>query len=474
MGEYILGVDFGTSKVAAVLIDPEKKQIIRSVSAVLDPYLPDPDGRKKEQRIEDVEAAFGACTKELFDDEKGCRILSIGLTGQMHGIVGLGDEGRVLTPLVTWQDERGSAPTGDGRTLLEEMQVKAGPRPIASGYGIVTLYDWMKGGALQGIRQVCSVADYFGMRLIGERLAVMDFTMAESLGAFDVVKSIWDEKYISFLEIPLEVFPSVVSPTAYIGEIKRSSSYFPSRVQLDGAPVSAALGDNQASFIGSVKDHFSTLLVNMGTGSQVSYALRSLKEVGFVRGAVDGYDVCIRPFVRGGFLVAGNALSGGATYVLLRDFFTEVGELLFDREAPPDLWERMNRLADERESAGGLRIDPHFTGKRSDPDMRGSISGISSTNFTPSCLIFAILEGMVRVLREMVGETVLERMRYLVGSGNGMRKNRILRALASRIFEKPLSVPRHEEEAAFGAALNGGVAAGIYRNFEEAGSIIHY
>jgi len=470
--ECIMGVDFGTSKVASVLIDID---ILSGsfASVQIESFHQNQDERKKELFVENVVSAFCACMRKLFDG-KSCSLLSIGLTGQMHGILGIDQNGEPATPFVSWQDERGLAQGPDGISLLKEMQQKAGFRPIASGYGIVTLYDWMKQGTLQGIRQVCTLPDYFAMRMTGATEACTDFTMAESIGAFDLRKSAWDEQYLSLLGISPALLPSAVPPTSLFGKLDTTACGFGSLGRFAGTPIATAIGDNQASFIGSVLDYFSTILVNMGTGSQASYAVRSLEDEALDLSAIDGYDVCLRPFINRGFLIAANALSGGASYVSLHDFFAEIGERLFQREAPIDLWKRMNALAEEAGRADGLRVDPLFAGKRSDPGGSGSIHGIRASNFRPHFLIYATLEGMVRVLYEMVGKEVVQRVRFLVGSGNGMRRNALLRKITSQIFQKELSVPCHEEEAAVGAAINGAVAAGVYKDFQEAAPLIRY
>jgi sedoheptulokinase len=61
-----------------------------------------------------------------------------------------------------------------------------------------------------------------------------------------------------------------------------------------------------------------------------------------------------------------------------------------------------------------------------------------------------------------------------VGSGNGLRRNPLLRRIAANLFERELLIPRIAEEAAVGAALNAAVAAGIYGNYHEAREFIAY
>jgi sugar (pentulose or hexulose) kinase len=62
----------------------------------------------------------------------------------------------------------------------------------------------------------------------------------------------------------------------------------------------------------------------------------------------------------------------------------------------------------------------------------------------------------------------------LVGAGNGVRENRLLARLIEEAFGRPLLVPCHREEAAFGAALLAGVGAGVYADLADAGSLVRY
>ena len=62
----------------------------------------------------------------------------------------------------------------------------------------------------------------------------------------------------------------------------------------------------------------------------------------------------------------------------------------------------------------------------------------------------------------------------LVCSGNGIRKNYHLRALASKRFGTDVMIPVHMEEAAFGAALFGAICAGVFLDSNQAQSLISY
>jgi sedoheptulokinase len=497
--ECIAGVDFGTSKVALVLVDVGRSSILLAESEPHGGCLALPDPAHREQSVEAALKALERLFARLGEKFRGggqcgsISLRSIGLTGQMHGVLGVDGDGRAVTNLVTWQDGRGDSPGKDGKSLLRLMEERGGRRKVASGYGIVTLFDWALNRKHPDLAGFCTIADYAGMLLTGGRKPAMDPTMADSTGAFDFEKGVWDWEYIAALGIDRALFPPVSEPGAVIGGARgsrllnpdgaRAAFPRPAGTRLAGrapvtgeALVSVSLGDNQASFIGSVRELYSSLLINVGTGSQVSFAAGSAGEAASLA-AVDGYDVVLRPFVEGGVLVAGNAISGGAVYSALRGFFARAGRELFGVEIDAlsgSLYERMERVARQAGDAGGLDVYPLFAGKRSAPSARGRIDGISLTNLTPANLIAGTLEGEVRILKEMVSERALGKLETLVGSGNGIRRNALLRSEASRLFGKELRIPVHEEEAALGAAIHGAVAAGVYRDYRDARGVIRY
>jgi len=61
-----------------------------------------------------------------------------------------------------------------------------------------------------------------------------------------------------------------------------------------------------------------------------------------------------------------------------------------------------------------------------------------------------------------------------VGAGNGLRENPVLADAVARKFGSAPVVTQHREEAAFGAALVGGVAAGVFSSLDEAGQLVRH
>ena len=134
----------------------------------------------------------------------------------------------------------------------------------------------------------------------------------------------------------------------------------------------------------------------------------------------------------------------------------------------------MYEVMDKMENSNlPLTVDTRFAGTRQDPSVTGSITHITTENFTPGALRYAFLNGIIQELFSMYAQ-MQQKTGALIGSGNGIRKNKALIAAAEKAFGATMKIPAHMEEAAFGAALFGMVATGEMGTVEEIKQIIRY
>ncbi len=472
----VLGVDIGTTTLTALAVDTASGEILArcTKSHEAESTTPEDKARGRSEwdarrmTVETCECVRGVAERMA---ERSRDFAGIGITGQQHGVVLLGDDLSPLTSLINWQDRRGEENyPGTPRTFVQEAIRLVGedaPRRtgcrLAAGYMAVTLF-WMKTrGVLPATGKACFIVDYFASLLTG-RLPVTDATCAASSGVFHLTTGDWDAESLTALGLSSRLFPEVLPSGARLGEL------IPTMAEATGLPaglpVFVGIGDNQASFLGSVPDRAASVLVNVGTGGQVA---------AFSDPFVYDPQLETRPFPGGGYLLVSAGLAGGRSYAVLERFFHDVGERLFDQSAGP-LYERMNRLAAAvARGADGLRCEPFFTGTRANPELRASWTGISAENFTVAHMTRALLEGMARAFLsgyERIGQYLLSPRRRLIGAGNGMRENPVLAGVVSEEFGLPLSVPCHREEAAFGAALVAAVGAGIFPDLDAVGRLV--
>lgn len=451
----LIGLDIGTTSIAGVLIDGEQGDIIESIVRENDSFL---NTGKDWEKVQDP-AIILATVRDILNQliNTGADIHGLGITGQMHGIVYVDRAGSPVSPLYTWQDQRGNLFCDNARTYTAVLSEITG-YPLATGFGMVThCYNAQNGLATNTAVSLCTIADYVAMALTGRHSCLrIDYTNAAGLGLFDVRHSSFDRQALKAAGIDENILPPTVLSATLIGHMER------------GIPVCSALGDNQASFLGSVGDIAQSLLINIGTGGQISVYTNDYADI-------EGLET--RPFPGGGFILVGASLCGGKAYAVLEQFFRDVCRQFADHDGS-NLYEKMNDLVQDGVVKGEkLIMDTRFLGTRREPQRRGSIQRISIDNFTPQHLILGFLEGIANELFELydlIPDSIKSGRSKLVGSGNGLRNNQVLRGVVSNRFGLPVLIPVHREEAAFGAALSAGVGLGLYRDFATAGTIIRY
>lgn len=426
-----LGIDIGTTTISAAVADLDGKKLVESFNIQGGRFVPSPIPNAKEQSPTEIVKKV----EELLETALASHpdIGAIGFTGQMHGIIYCDGNGNATSNLATWQDGRADA------RICREILKTTGCN-VSPGYGLATHYYNVKNSVVpHDAASVCTVMDYAAMKICGLSRPVMHTTNAHSFGFFDIEKNDFDKAALKKLGIDTALLPAVTADNKIIGRYRN-------------IPVAVAIGDNQASFFGAVKDEDGSVLANYGTGSQISCVSQLPREIGRME---------CRPYIGGKYLLCGSALCGGRAYAILEGFFREFmgGE---------NCYGKLNAIA---ESAFGkvepLDVCTKFSGERGNPDLKGSILGISESNFNPSALTLGVLYGMARELEEMYSELGFKREK-LITSGNVARKNPVFCRVLSDVFNMEVTLTSGKEEAAMGSALFASLSSGMACSYTEA------
>jgi sugar (pentulose or hexulose) kinase len=473
-----LGLDLGTTTITALAVDTVTGEQAGCVTAANRAETTSSADRARGRCEWDASAIVRTAVDCLRDlaARLGPRndLSGLCLTGQQHGVVLVDRAVKPAGPLINWQDRRSEERcAATGKSWVESARQRTGasaPRiagcQLANGFMGVTLFRLTEEEMLPANVTACFIVDFATALLTGQS-PVTDPTLAASAGLLDVRAGNWCRDLIDCLGLPNKLFPPVRPSGERRGglvEAVAKETGLPV-----GLPVFVGIGDNQASFLGSVAQPEETTLVNVGTGGQVAVFAPN-----FV------YDSALetRPFLGGGFLLVSAGLSGGAAYALLEQFFLAVRRDVYGLAPGASAFDAMNHLAGKVPTgADGLRCEPFFTGTRLQPELRASWTGMTAANFTPGHMARALLEGMARtfasshqVIRNLHGEPA----RQLVGAGNGIRANPLLGRIIAEAFALPLLVPLHREEAATGAARLAAVGAGVFLDLAASGRIIRH
>jgi xylulokinase len=419
--EVLVGLDVGTTGVKAVAISADGR-VLASVSEEYELSTPQPGWA--EQDPEDWWRAAQACLERLPTGP-------VGLSGQMHGLVVLDREDRVLRPAILWNDQRTGAECAEieARVGLERLIELTGNRAL-TGFTAPKLL-WLRRhepDTYARIRHVLLPKDYVRLRLTGER--AIDAADASGTLLFDVAGRRWSEEVCSALDVPLEWLPTVHESTEIAGAGDQAAAALGVGIASPG-PVSVVLGTSGVVF-----------------AVLPAYAPDALARVHVFCHAVPGTWHAMGVMLSAAGSLAWLQRAVGADYRVL------------DEEAA--------RWAPGTE---GLLFAPYLAGERTphaDPDARGAFTGISLRH-DRGALARATLEGVAYGLRDSLELLRELGVRPAVGraSGGGAKSDLWLHIVAS-VLGLPLERTESEEGSAFGAALLAGVRAGVFQDAADA------
>ncbi len=420
-----LGIDIGTTSICVVLYDREGRRLLLNKS-VRNEFLSQGGFLQDADKItEKVKGLVQGIAPDDFD--------AVGISSQMHGIVYVDENARAVTPFYTWKEESGRQ-RYRGDLSYEAYLSRETGYPMYSGYGSVTHFYLKERKELPGqAKGFTDIGDFLAMQLTGSRRIAVNESMGASFGGFDLTRGRFDLAGLEKAGVDVESYPSICPYRTPAGLWK-------------GKPVFSAVGDNQASFLGAVREPESGIGVNVGTGSQVSVYFPRLCETA-------GRDsVEIRPFPGGGYLYVGASLNGGKVYERLAAFFEEICEQFTGIR--PDVYEKMCEIGEQKKNTD-LQAFPNLYGMRGGEKGRSGLSGLTEENFHPADLIRSYVRGMAEELGALYGgfpEETKRGRKTLTVSGNGLRKNPMLCRAVEEVFMLPLVFSEFQEEAAAGAA----------------------
>ena len=429
----LVGLDVGTSGLKGIAIDETGR-----VLAEAEEHYPlsTPRAGWAEQDPEDWWRATETVLAGL--REAAGPLTGIGLSGQMHGLVALGADDRVLAPAILWNDQRTAAECAEieATIWLERLIALTGNRALP-GFTAPKLL-WLRRHEPDIYAQITRIAlpkDYVRMRLCGEH--VTDVADASGTLLLDVAARRWSATVLDALEIDPAWLPTVLESPELSGRTP------------EGVPVAAGAGDQAAGAIGVGIDSPGPASVVLGT-SGVVFAARETYTAD--------------PQAR----LHAFAHAVPNTWEVMGVMLSAAGSLEWARAAlAPDLTftAMMEQAATAPAGSEDLLFLPYLAGERTphvDPDARGAFVGLSLRH-DRGALIRSVLEGVAHGLRDsldLIGEIgerpVLGRI-----SGGGSRSE-LWRTIVASALELPLERVAVDAGAAFGAAILGGVAAGVW------------
>ena len=380
---------------------------------------------------------------------------AIGLSGQMHGTVCVGESGRPLRPAVIWADQRTVQQVSEIRATLGADQLAAWTgNPLATGFMLPT-WVWLRQrepDVLAATRWLMLPKDYVRYRLTGE--PGTEPSDASSTSLFNPAERRWSEPLLAALDLPDGCLPPVHLSTAVAGgllpDMAEAAGLRP------GTPVIYGGSDQAMQAFGNGVVSPGVVSSTIGTGGQL-FAPTDRPVVDAPRLRMH----CFCHVLPDLWHVETAMLSAGLSLSWLRD--QVLGVASYD--------EIVDEAQGVQPGADGLLFQPYLAGERTphmDPRARGSFVGLTRRH-TRAHLARAVMEGVVFGMRQ--GLDVMLSLGVpvdrIVASG-GATRHPLWLQLQADIYDRPIHRTASGEAAAMGAALLAGVGVGLFADAQTA------
>jgi len=436
---YWLGIDVGTGGTRALLVD--RNGAVKAGFTAPHDEMTMLQPLWAEQRPENWWDASQAAIRGVLAQAaiSGNDIQAIGLSGQMHGLVILDENGAVLRPSLIWCDQR-SQPQVDAinAKLGPERVLAAIANPVLTGFTLPKLL-WVRDHEPElyaRIRRVLLPKDYVRYQLTGEFAS--DVSDASGTALFDVVKRRWSGDMCEGLGIPSDWLPKVYESPQITGRISEAAAAATGLRR--GTPVVGGGGDQASSAVGNGIVEPGIVSCTIGTSGVV-----------FAHTDAPAYDSQGRVHtfchaVPGKWHVMGVTQGAGLSLQWFRN-----------QLAPGEDYDALTaEAATSPAGAHGLLWLPYLMGERTphlDATCRAAWIGLTAKHRRAD-LIRAILEGVAYSQND--GLTIVTGMGVPVSrvrlSGGGARSS-FWRQMFADVFACTVTTLETQEGSAYGAAL---------------------
>lgn len=255
---YYIGIDLGTSAVKMLLTDGNGK-IVKTVTKEYPLYFPKPNW--SEQNPEDWWTAVCDGINELTCGLDKAEINGIGVGGQMHGLVMLDENDRVLRPAILWNDTRTGKETDYLNNVIGKEKLQQLTGNIAFAGFTAPKILWVKENepeVFSKCRKICLPKDYINYRLTG--VFATDVSDASGTLYFDVENRKWSEEMLEIIGIDKNYLPTVFESFEVIGKTNTLGL---------NCDVVAGAGDNAAAAVGTNTVDEGQCNISLGTSGTV-------------------------------------------------------------------------------------------------------------------------------------------------------------------------------------------------------------
>lgn len=452
----LCGVDAGTSRIRAIVFDAGDGRVVAEGAAPTPTWNPGP-GLGEHDAEELWLATAAALRAAMAGVDRPARVCSVAVGSMGEAGVLLDRAGRSLAPVLAWYDGRPAAELArlERRVGREVLHRVTGLYPGPT-FTLPKLL-WLRAGmpeAFAAAEAWLGVGGWLTWRLSGARAT--DASHASRTMLLDLAGGRWSDELLAAADLPAALLGDILPAGTRLGTVLPEAAAATGLAE--GCVVGLGGHDHICGLLALGADEPGVLLDSLGTAEALTLVVpapalsAALLEAGINQGRVE---------TAGGagpalFYLFGGLPTCSAAVEWFRSLWPGVDHatLIAEAEAVPGPEREALFLPQLR-----LGSPPFF-----DEEARGAFLGLSD-KASRGALFRAVLEGLaldtgnqLDLMRAHSGGAGVARV---VATGGGTR-NRLLMRLKAGVYGAPAEAAEMPETTCQGAALLGGIAAGVF------------
>ncbi len=462
MADYLAGVDVGTTGARCMIFDVHGSPVASHYCDYGANY-PRPGWVEQDPNLliaRTMQACRSAIDRSGIDPQ---RIASIGFSAQRSVACPVDADGIPVRPMFSWQDARTAEEVEELRGIISDQQYYAeSGLPLGTTW-IITKLLWMRRHEpelLAGTARFVQNQDLV-LRAFGAGDFYTDLCCAVFYGVWDIRRADWNRSLLERLGLEPEMFGRPTPPGTQVGTI--SPAVAEKTGFAAGTPLCLGAGDQNCSVLGMGAVEPGLATVTLGTaGLAILATERPL--AGF------GGMMITHHVAPGMWEVEGLSNAAAASLRWFRDVIA-TREKEIESAGGLDAYQQLDALAATAPCASrGLLYLPYLATAatpRWNPDARASFVGLSFAHGRAE-MTRAVMEGVVLEIRDMFQQWTTAGLDVRsLRIGGGATRSALWNQIQADVYGRPVETLRVSESTGLGAALLGGLGAGLFSSLEE-------
>lgn len=453
MDKCLLGIDLGTSGLKAAVLDGNGR-LLGSAGKEYTIDSPHPGWAEQDPQTW-YEAACTAVRQALADASVSAeQVEAVGLAGQMHSLVCIGERGDAVRPAILWADQRSAKQVDRVNEQIGRKKLAAwAGNPLAAGFALSS-WLWLlenEPETVQHTRWLLQPKDFLRFRITGTIGSESSDASATLL--FDPQKREWSPALLGIANLAAERMPPLGESADVCGGLTRQAA---ADLGLrPGIPVVFGGSDQAVQALGQGIVEPGQVSASIGTGGQWFAPLAQPVHDPRLRLHLFCHVLPARWHLEAATLTAGLALRWLRDQILPGSSYAELADAAAEVDAALD----------------GLFFLPYLAGERTphmDPGATAAFFGLTLRHGR-AALARAVMEGVVFAMRQgldLLGELGVHPAAVL--SSGGANRHSLWLQLQANIYNLPILPAANPDATARGAALLAGVGGGHFSSFADA------